>query len=942
MNAGRQRSAWLIVAVIALTIASIACISGVLSRLDWAVTDLYSRLLRHDVPSDIVVIGIDERSLAELHQWPWPRSTHARLLERLLSMQPRRVFLDIDFSAPSNAAEDQQLALAMAHAGKSILVLPAFQQISSSDSQEISFTRPLPEFQSSATLGSVNLVPSSDSLIRGIDTIWTASSPVLPAVFNLLSARALPAQQLTLDYALSPSSFDFYSYVDVLEGRVDPAAMHGKTIMVGATAIELGDMQAVPVYRSLPGVVVQALASQTARSGPLRSPARIIAFGLLALWALLVAVSLRNEGWRRNAGVTLLLLTAAIGGSLVARQQHMQIEIVPYLLIVCVSFLCFTLRSLDTQTLRALRLSIIAHRRKALLQSVVESSIECILYVDARGRILSANAAAGSLLATTPAILCELPLSDLLPKLLSGADPLTIEQLGGRTRESHVRALDGTNVPVEFAVMPVPLQDHRLYTVLLRDLRERRAQEQRLYHQATHDALTGLPNRHALSEILKRQLDPARSADTAFALYMLDLTRFKEVNDTLGHNVGDVVLREVAQRFAREVAGSGHLARMGGDEFVILAEGERSREDMRTLAQSLVDVLKTPVRVDGLAIEVGVSIGIACYPDDARDADELLKNADVAMYSAKRRSAPCVFYNTADNAHSIRSLAMLGDLRSALERGSLELHYQPKINLQSGRAESVEALLRWEHPTYGAVSPLEMIPLAESSDLLGPLTDWTIAAALSQARRWESQGLRARIAINLSAHMLQDLSLPSRLRHALAEQDVLPDLLEIEITESAMMLDVERALTIVKSIRDLGVHVAIDDYGTGFSSLRYLRDLSIDCLKLDRSFVADLETNADSRIIVESTLALAKALQLSVVAEGVATAWQVAFLRDQGCDFGQGYFYSKALRADDCAEWMSHNNGETRLAPIRPERMQTDYMGATSTSRPSSSSVRTT
>jgi EAL domain-containing protein (putative c-di-GMP-specific phosphodiesterase class I) len=262
--------------------------------------------------------------------------------------------------------------------------------------------------------------------------------------------------------------------------------------------------------------------------------------------------------------------------------------------------------------------------------------------------------------------------------------------------------------------------------------------------------------------------------------------------------------------------------------------------------------------------------------------------------------------------HSVRSLELLGDLRLALERNELELHYQPKINLRTGRVESVEALLRWHHAKHGAVSPLEVIPLAESSDLLRPLTDWTVTTALTQARNWLEQGLPTRIAINLSAHMLEDLSMSARISQALAIHEVLPDLLEVEITESAMMLDAKRALTIVKSISDLGVHVSVDDYGTGFSSLRYLRDLCIDCLKLDRSFVNDLETNPDSRIIVESTLALAKALQLEVVAEGVSSSWQVDYLREQGCDYGQGFYYSKALRGSDCADWMRRHNSNAR------------------------------
>src|SRR6185437_15395785 len=382
----------------------------------------------------------------------------------------------------------------------------------------------------------------------------------------------------------------------------------------------------------------------------------------------------------------------------------------------------------------------------------------------------------------------------------------------------------------------------------------------------------------------------------------------KEVNDTLGHNRGDVVLCEVALRFQKVLGDRGYIARMGGDEFVMLSRPQMSREQLVELAKSLADTLKTPILCDGAPIEVGVSAGIACYPNDAQDADELLKNADIAMYGAKRQKAVYAFYRAVDNEHSLRRLQMLGELRSALASSSLELHFQPQVNLRSGRAESVEALLRWYHPRYGVVSPLEVIPLAESTDLLRPLTDWSITAALRQARVWEREGLRTRVAVNLSAHMLRDVTLPSRLARLLSEHEVLPDILELEITEGAMMFDAARALTIIRGIRELGVQVSVDDYGTGFSSLSYLRDLTVHALKLDRSFVSDLETNPGSRIIVNSTVALAHSLQLQMVAEGVETAWQAEFLRGHGCDFAQGYFYAKALRAGECANWLRQRN----------------------------------
>jgi diguanylate cyclase (GGDEF)-like protein/PAS domain S-box-containing protein len=913
MSDRRERLARLAVGVIAFAIALLLHLSGSLTRIEWDTTDLYSRWMRHEVPSDIVIVGIDEQSLAALHHWPWPRSTHARMLHQVALSHPRHVFLDIDFSSRSSAEEDRELADAVARIDTGTLVLPAFVQNASSDSDDLMFTKPLPELQANATLGSVNLLPAADSVVREITTVWTVNRARLPGVFHLLSGQKMQPGQMTIDYSLSPRSFEFVSYIDLLEGRVGQSTLRDKTVLVGATAVELGDMQPVPVYRSLPGVIVQALAIQTARSGaPTRvGPAQTTA--VLLLWTVLVVTSLRKEGWRRNVVLGAGFMALAISLTLLARYVHLQIEVVPLLLIVCVAFLGTTLRSLDAETLRAFKLLLLADGREALLRSVVDSSTESILCVDASGIIASANTPASALLACAPQTLPGRNLAQFIPDLLQIETGDALGSFRNRICETNAVTADGLSIPVELSITRVLTKNQSLYTVLLRDLRERKRQEQRLLYQANHDALTGLPNRHSLSQTLLQSMRNAGD-NPPFALFLLDLTRFKEVNDTLGHSFGDIVLREVARRFQFVLGERGKLARMGGDEFVIVCAHGMDRDALQRKAQALVDCLKTPVRSDGLAIEVGVNIGIACFPEDATDPDGLLKNADIAMYSAKRRSTGCVFYSAADNAHSVRSLELLGDLRTALQRNELELHYQPKINLVTGLVESVEALLRWHHAKHGAVSPLEVIPLAESSDLLRPLTDWTLSTALTQARQWLEAGLPTRIAINLSAHMLEDLSFPARVSRALATHEVLPDLLEIEITETAMMLDVKRALTIVKSISDLGVHVSVDDYGTGFSSLRYLRDLSIDCLKLDRSFVNDLEANPDSRVIVESTLALAKALRLEVVAEGVSTAWQVDYLRRLGCDHAQGFHYSKALRSDDCAEWMRRHNGAARSA----------------------------
>jgi diguanylate cyclase (GGDEF)-like protein/PAS domain S-box-containing protein len=604
---------------------------------------------------------------------------------------------------------------------------------------------------------------------------------------------------------------------------------------------------------------------------------------------------------------------------LAQRFWHISLEVVPLTASAIAMFLIVILRSLDEQTLRSITFALLVGKRDALLKSVVESSSDCILCIDPLGRVQMANAAAAELFGFSREQLLASFIDAFLPDLFAqhGLDD-RLASVKGRITEQHARTHEGISFPVEISISAVNHKDERLYTVIVRDIRERKAQEQKLQHQATHDALTGLPNRHLLALELERELELS-PAGRRVGLLVLDLTRFKEVNDTLGHNFGDIVLCEVAQRFQVVVEGKGLIARMGGDEFTVLCPTCASEEELAALARHLSDALRTPIIADAVAIELGVNIGIACYPEHARDSQTLLKNADVAMYSAKRAGQQYAFYDASLDEHSVRKLAILGELRSALESHALELHFQPQVNLRTQRVESVEALLRWQHPRFGPMSPMEFITVAESTDLVRPLTEWTIIEALTQLRLWDTAGIAVRVAVNLSARMLQDLLFPNRLASLLATHQVRPGALELEITESAMMIDSQRALEVVTRIHDLGVYVSIDDYGTGFSSLAYLRDLPVHSLKLDRSFLSDLQTRDNNRVIVESTVAMAHALKLHVVAEGVETEWQEQFLTAAGYDYGQGYRYSKAMPADECRDWMLAHNA--RLDDMVPDEI---------------------
>jgi diguanylate cyclase (GGDEF)-like protein/PAS domain S-box-containing protein len=907
MRLGRRRG-WWIIALAVFSLTALLRASGQLAFLEAYVADARARLLLHEVPSEIAIVGIDARSLAELSRWPWPRRLHAQLIRQLATATPRQVFLDIDFSSVSNAEDDAALEAALAEwRGKPIL-LPAFVQHATAAGTGLLLTRPLERFASHAQLVSVNRQPGADGLERSWRSSW-GENGALPTVIDPESA--LPSGlDVPIDFSISPASFAYVSYVDLLEGRIAAAELEGKVVYVGGTAVELGDMVPVPVHRSLPGVVVQALATETVKQGRLRMPPSWLYLAVLASWTAICAALFHAHAWRRNLLLLSGTLGLLVGVSVYGHWVHrLVLEVVPLALATSAVFLVVTLRSLDEQTWRAIAFGIGMRRRDALLRSIVQSSSDCIVCIDEQGLIRTANRAAGHLFGCSAPAMIGTPFASFLPQLghAPGEPPRPVESLVGAVSECEARGPNGHAFPVEITLSRVRLRNERLYTAIVRDISERKAQQRSLEFQATHDSLTQLPNRAALAAHLDSAM--AESASTSCsALLMLDLSRFKEVNDTLGHNVGDQVLREVARRFKEATGADDFIARIGGDEFTVVLAGRAETTAIAQACQRLVDSLQTPVDIGALAIEIGVSIGIARFPQDAQDAQTLLRHADVAMYVAKRRGAHYEYYDPAHDENSVRRLAMVGELRTAIANDSTRLHYQPQVNLRAGKVESVEALLRWRHPVLGEVSPGEFVALAETTDLIRPLTEWSLAEALRQGRRWRERGLDLRIAVNLSARILQDSAFPLRLRAMLESSGIDATALELEITESAMMLDPARALRVIQEIDLLGVQIAIDDFGTGFSSLGYLRDLPVHSLKLDKSFVRNMRTRVDDRVIVQSTAQMARALRLEIIAEGVESDWDVEFLTAAGYDYAQGYRFSAALPAEACEAWIQGFN----------------------------------
>jgi diguanylate cyclase (GGDEF)-like protein len=422
----------------------------------------------------------------------------------------------------------------------------------------------------------------------------------------------------------------------------------------------------------------------------------------------------------------------------------------------------------------------------------------------------------------------------------------------------------------------------------------------RLRRQATHDALTGLPNRVLLEDRIERALAAAARNEGEVAVLFIDLDRFKEINDTLGHSYGDELLRLVASRLSEVVRHGDTLARLGGDEFGVLLPSVQSRAHVEAVAARLRDALHRSFTAEGMTLDVEASIGIALSPDHGTTTDELLASADVAMYSAKERKAGAVFFDPSERVNTPSRLIVLGDLRRALEADDqLLLHFQPKYALDDERLIGVEALLRWNHPERGNVPPADFIEIAEGTGIILTLTERVLRDALAQSRRWLDAGHEVAIAVNLSTRCLLDAKFPALVERQLDEHGVPPSLLRLEVTESAVMGDPARAAEILRRLHDLGVSLSIDDFGTGYTSMAYLRRLPVDELKVDRSFVIGMTENEHDAVLVRTAIDLGHNLGLTVVAEGVEQASHVSALRALDCDVAQGYHYARPMPAAD-------------------------------------------
>ena len=552
------------------------------------------------------------------------------------------------------------------------------------------------------------------------------------------------------------------------------------------------------------------------------------------------------------------------------------------------------------------------------MRAVLDNVVDGIITIDEQGVIESYNPATKRIFALGDYDISGRNLTSLLsPASLKNYysycgqcfQNLSNQTAANETCELTGKRLDDSEFPLEIALSRMQVSGTRLYIVVVRDITERKRAEERLVYLANYDELTGLPNRTLFRDRLNQAVAHAKREHRLVGVIFFDLDHFKKINDTLGHHAGDQLLLGAAKRLKKTVRELDTVARLGGDEFMVILESIKHVDEITDIVTKMLVALEKPFMLGSQEAFIAASAGIAIYPFDDNDIDNLVKNADTAMFRAKEQGGNTYQYFKAEmNTKAVERLKLESALRYALERNEFQLHYQPRIDLNTGTVLGMEALLRWNNPQLGPISPVQFIPLLEETGMIVAVGDWVLKTACQQTRRWHEAGYRLSVSVNLSVRQFRQKDLVTRFRAILKETGFDPAFLELEITESLLVENVEAAVSILGDFHKEGLKISIDDFGTGYSSLSYLKRFPINTLKIDRSFVRDVIDDPDDAVITAAIVALARSLRMNVIAEGVETLEQLDYLKSLQCDEAQGFYFSKPLSATDFESFLQQQS----------------------------------
>ena len=914
---------WLDVTLLLLVVT--CGVFGAFEPLDNTLKSFRFGLATRPASGDVVFVTIDPKSLEAIGVWPWPRRVHAELIDKLVALDASDVVFDIDFSSASNALDDALLEKALANAG-GFVSLAGFVQQKSADSLAIAFTEPLTRFAAEAGIVAVNVRASSDGVLRRYPYGVRVEDILYPSLASVLANASPSDAEFVVDYGIEVDTIDVISITDILNDRIEPARIAGRQVVIGASAQELRDNFTVPRYGILPGAMLQVLAAETLKQNrALQSGnalngvtlALIIAAGfLLCRWKFgLVAAIVVSTLLCAGAEVMAVMLQAGSALAIDTASAHMGF----FVLAVAGSF-----RELDRRYVLIGKTRRERDVTQRILNRVIADNFDGVLVVSGDGIVITASRFADELLGLpNGGSTIGADIADVLPPVLAAEVKVALQLQDDmpQTAEPHEATIvDGTGARrvVEYVItlsrveaMPgKELQEpgSAVACLTFRDITDRRATETRLSYLAAHDPLTGALSRTKFDELITTAMQSEDGQMIGMTVIMLDLSRFKIINDTLGHAKGDALLRQVVDRF--KACDVDCVARMGGDSFAAARAGILDGVELEAFCYTVLGRISEDYRLGDRRAMIGARIGVTTTDDSGFDPDILISHADMALSAAKAKPVNGYAVYNSEMDERLNELREMEDaLRNAMARDEFFVVYQPQVLLEDQSLIGAEALMRWNHPTLGLVSPAKFIPVAEETGIILDLGRWILAAACKEAASWPQP---IKLAVNVSPLQFEFGDVVADVRNALEISGLPPGQLDVEITEGLFIDNPERVTRKLEAIKALGVGVALDDFGTGFSSLSYLGQLPVDKIKIDQAFVRGLPADQHAAAIVRAVMTLSESLGKRVVAEGIENADQAWMLRLAGCHIGQGYYFGRPMAGSDIVARMQTSDVRAR------------------------------
>jgi diguanylate cyclase (GGDEF)-like protein/PAS domain S-box-containing protein len=880
-------------------------LAGLSTFIDRAISDVRAPLLPRAATGDVVIVAIDPPSLDRIGVWPWPRKLHGEIIRQLEKAGAAEIYFDIDFSSASNPADDALFAESLKGAASSI-VLPTFQQRVGGT---LHVNRPQAQFSGMTWPALVNVTSDSDGIVRSYPIGDRVDGAFVPSMASVIAGKIdKDSSPFRIDFGIRSQTIPAFSYADVLDGKPEIASrLKGKKVVIGATAIELGDRFNIPNGQVVSGPMLQALAAESIIQDRALRPAS----PLFALLAIAAVIALMVLSWNRPSAARKIIVLSSVGilaeaaALFLHAREALILPTADLHLAIAGYFAAIALHEIDFRGL----LSSIANARFERIAMSLGDGLVC---ANTKNEITVWNRAAEAIFGYRASEISGSPLARLfVPEAESILLRATQENAASGTPSTQQPVIELAGLRKNGEIFPAEVRFSRWtgpegmqVGAVVRDISERKREAERIRYLAEFDTLTGLANRHTLQVRLRDAIEACKDSRFEVALIVVGIDRFQQINDVHGHVYGDKIIKATGERIATIAKSCELIARLGADEFAVVLFKEYVRLKTNDIARSIVEAFQQKgVQVDDHVHRVKVSVGVAIYDPSSHSANDMLGNAHLALSRAKKSDAShCVFFHPNFREELQTRLSLEAELYLALERNEFELFYQPQVRLSDGQLTGAEALIRWRHPERGLVPPGEFMPVVNTSPVSDGVANWVLATAARQAREWFAHGHEVRVGINLSPSQLQNGDLSLTVKKLLDNLDCPARLIELEVTEDILLGNDDCAAEILGKLRDLGVSVAFDDFGTGYASLSYLKKFPLDTLKVDRSFVSNLWDDPHNIPIVNMTAGLCNALGLSLIAEGIEderTARQLALM---GCTEGQGYHFGRPMPAHEFAQ----------------------------------------